>query len=425
MKHMHALSGAALSALLVSAAAGQSAPFTAGNLVVSQISDGTVVPISNAAQAVFLKEITTSGSIVQTIPLPTVASVTGNRALTNSGTATSEGALTRSVDGRYLTLAGYNADVGTPAIASSTVSRVVGRIDALGNVDTTTEITDAYSGNNIRSACSIDGTGFWTGGTGTTAGVRYIALGGGPSTQLTTSVTNIRVVNFFNNQLYISTMSGAFRGVSTVGAPPPPTTTGQVATLLNGFDPSATSPETVYDYFFADSSTLYVADDRAPGPLTFGGIQKWTFDGTVWTQAYVLSDGLTAGCRGLTGVVSGGTATLYAITADAISATAGNKLVSVVDTGATSTFATLYTAPANIALRGVDFAPVAGGPAPCYANCDQSTTPPVLNVLDFSCFLNRFAGGDSYANCDGSTTPPVLNVLDFSCFLNRFAAGCT
>jgi hypothetical protein len=61
----------------------------------------------------------------------------------------------------------------------------------------------------------------------------------------------------------------------------------------------------------------------------------------------------------------------------------------------------------------------------CYANCDHSTTVPVLNVLDFSCFLNAFAAGDTYANCDASTTPPVLNVLDFSCFLNRFAAGCT
>ena len=60
----------------------------------------------------------------------------------------------------------------------------------------------------------------------------------------------------------------------------------------------------------------------------------------------------------------------------------------------------------------------------CYANCDGSTTAPILNVLDFSCFLNRFAAGDAYANCDGSTTAPVLNVLDFSCFLNRFAAGC-
>jgi hypothetical protein len=63
--------------------------------------------------------------------------------------------------------------------------------------------------------------------------------------------------------------------------------------------------------------------------------------------------------------------------------------------------------------------------AACYANCDGSTAPPVLNVNDFSCFLNRFAAGDSFANCDGSTTPPILNVLDFLCFLNAFAAGCS
>lgn len=65
-----------------------------------------------------------------------------------------------------------------------------------------------------------------------------------------------------------------------------------------------------------------------------------------------------------------------------------------------------------------------GAPQVCYANCDNSTIAPVLNVLDFSCFLNKFAAGDPGANCDGSTTPPVLNVLDFSCFLNQYAAGC-
>mgnify|MGYP001488349017 CR=1 FL=1 len=63
--------------------------------------------------------------------------------------------------------------------------------------------------------------------------------------------------------------------------------------------------------------------------------------------------------------------------------------------------------------------------AACYPNCDSSTTPPVLNALDFACFLNRFAAGDTYANCDNSTAAPTLNVLDFACFLNRFAAGCT
>ncbi|MEX2218866.1 MAG: hypothetical protein WD749_08905 [Phycisphaerales bacterium] len=60
----------------------------------------------------------------------------------------------------------------------------------------------------------------------------------------------------------------------------------------------------------------------------------------------------------------------------------------------------------------------------CYANCDQSHIPPILNVADFGCFLTQYAGGDPYANCDGSTQPPVLNVADFGCFLTRYAAGC-
>ena len=59
----------------------------------------------------------------------------------------------------------------------------------------------------------------------------------------------------------------------------------------------------------------------------------------------------------------------------------------------------------------------------CYVNCDRCTTPPVLNVNDFVCFLNRFAAGDPYANCDMTTAPPTLNVNDFSCFLNRYAVG--
>ncbi len=62
-------------------------------------------------------------------------------------------------------------------------------------------------------------------------------------------------------------------------------------------------------------------------------------------------------------------------------------------------------------------------PGPC-GNCDGSTIQPVLNVLDFACFLNRFIAGDTYANCDGSTVAPVLNVVDFACFLNVISRGC-
>jgi hypothetical protein len=64
-------------------------------------------------------------------------------------------------------------------------------------------------------------------------------------------------------------------------------------------------------------------------------------------------------------------------------------------------------------------------PDPCYPNCDESTAPPILNIADFTCFLNRFAAQDPRANCDLSTALPQLNISDFSCFLNRFAAGCS
>ncbi len=65
-----------------------------------------------------------------------------------------------------------------------------------------------------------------------------------------------------------------------------------------------------------------------------------------------------------------------------------------------------------------------GGAPPCYANCDGSTSIPVLTVNDFICFQSQFASGASYANCDGSTTAPTLTVNDFICFQSRFAAGC-
>jgi hypothetical protein len=60
----------------------------------------------------------------------------------------------------------------------------------------------------------------------------------------------------------------------------------------------------------------------------------------------------------------------------------------------------------------------------CYPNCDNSTASPILNVSDFTCFLQQYAAGTAYANCDQSTAPPVLNVSDFTCFLQKYALGC-
>jgi hypothetical protein len=68
-----------------------------------------------------------------------------NNPLIASGTATSEGQLTLSADGRFLILTGYNSQIPGPMSLSNTtadvVNRVIGRVDAQGNIDTRTSLT--------------------------------------------------------------------------------------------------------------------------------------------------------------------------------------------------------------------------------------------------------------------------------------------
>jgi len=353
MKRFVVCIGLALAPLAAFAAA-----FTPGDLVVVRAGDGSAA-LGSAATAAFLQEFTTLGSGVQTIGLPTAANG-ANQILTLSGSATSEGFLTLSANGLYLTMGGYNSAIGTAGPNNLIGNRVVGRIDLFGNIDTTTILGDASNLGNIRSVVSDNGGNLWANTSG--AGVRYTTFGSTTATtQLSTSPSNVRTVNIFSGQLYTTSASSTFQGVATVGTGLP-TTSGQTTTLLSGF-PTASGPSP-YDYVFADANTLYVADDRATG--SGGGLQKWTFNGSTWTLAYTLNIGLTAGLRGLTGVADGlGDEILYATTADAITALAGNKLVTLTDllsatSAGTETFSTVATAPGNTAFRGVELVPEPG-----------------------------------------------------------------
>ena len=430
MNRLSAACAVGMSAFAIASAAGQAQPFTEGNLVLLQVGDGTAA-VTNAAQAVFLKEITTAGSPVQSIAMPTSASG-ANRALTQNGTATSEGFLTRSVNGEFLVLVGYDAaplSTNPATIASTTVNRVVGRVAVDGSIDTSTAITDAVT-SNFRSGVSVDGTAFWVSqaGNSTNAGVRYVTLGapGNTSTPITATsgtATNVRVLGLFDDRLFASgaTTTGPLLGVGQVGGTPAPTTGPENIVQLPGF-PTASGPSS-YEFQFTDANTLYIADDRTLA--NGGGLQKWTYDTTAqtWSLAYTLQTGLTAGIRNFTAVVNGGTTTIYALTAG--SAGGGSAVLTTTDAGGTSEFTTIVPATANTWYKGIEFAPVEGTTPPsCYANCDESTATPILNVADFTCFLQRYAAGESYANCDNSTTVPTLNVADFTCFLQQYAAGC-
>ncbi len=392
--------------VLGAAAPASAAGFTSDDIVVVRVGTGNS-PLSNAATEVFLDEYTPAGTLVQSIALPTSA-VGSNRRLTMSGAASSEGALALSADGRYLSLARVrrrSRDCATVASTSTaTAARVVARVDGNGLVDSSTAITDAFSGADIRGAVTDDGSRFWV--VGASGGVRLAPLGSpGTTTQINSAApTNLRVAGITDGQLHVSTGS-APAGVHAVGSGLP-TTGGQTPALL------AASPSP-YGFVALDRDpgvpgvdTLYVADDSASG-----GIVKFSFDGTTWTaRGSFRPDG--SGVRGLTGAITPSGVTLYATTS-----TAANQLVMVSDSAgfdapiaATST--TLQTAAPNTVFRGVAFAPSGGdgeNVAPTISTQPQDTTI----VSGATATLTVAASGTGplsyqwYTGVAGDTSTPV------------------
>ncbi len=347
---------------LCASAVASAAAFTAGNLAVYRVGDGGT--LVNTGNAVFIDEYSPSGALVQSIALPTVVAG-ANKQLIASGTAASEGLLTRSVDGQCLWLTGYARDVGgTGSISGTTalaVPRVVGRVAADGTINTTTALTDFASTVSIRAAAATDCSNAWIAGGNT--GVGYVALGStavanAGNSIVSTTITNLRQISIAAGQLYISTASGTAVRVGMVGTGLP-TTSGNAIAILPGV-PTSGEP---YAFFFADLSpsvpgvdTLYVASDDA------GALTKYSLVAGSW-----VSNGLIGAnaddYRGVTGVVSGGTVTLYAVRKGGLAAAGGGELVSIIDSsgynGAFAATPTLMTtAAANISFRGVALTPI-------------------------------------------------------------------
>lgn len=348
--------GMTFGAAILGMASLASAAFAPGNLVVSRMGDGTAALSSAAAQTTIVEyDLTPSSAPISLLPL---ASGPTSPRLVNSGSATSEGALTLSLNGQYLTIAGYDAAAGTASVATAAgITRNVAVIDSLGNT-AYTGMPGAYTANNIRSAASTDGTAIWTGGTSNpsgTGGVWFVNNGGAGLAQTTAgAVNNVRNVNIYNGNVYVSSASGTNVGINIVSGGLA-TSGPQTITQLPGTGVSGTGTPSPYDFWFADATTLYVADDRSLA--NGGGLQKWLFNAglNTWQLAYTLSGQLTAGLRGLAGAFDvTGAPILYAITAES----AANKLVTVTDLGPASSFTTLQTAGTNFIFRGVDFAPV-------------------------------------------------------------------
>ncbi len=344
------------------------AAFTPGNLVVYRVSDGTelLVPTGNA---VFLDEYSISqaggATLVQSIAMPTIAADGDlQRQCVASGTATSEGLMTRSPNGEYLALTCYARNlvptgVGTiSGTASTTVPRVIARVSSAGVIDTSTALTDFANGFNARSAVT-DGTGFWAvGGTG---GVRHATLGQTTSTEISTTITNLRQIDIVRGNLLVSHASGAvFSRLVQVGTGLP-TTSGQVMTSIAGF-PTIGGPS-FYGFVFADLDatvggvdTAYIADDGATD-----SVQKWSLVGGTWTLTGTVTTiaqpaGPLLNPRSLIGRNVNGTGVALATVSD------GANIVVGIDTAGYNVapailFASVVNAGPNKAFRGISPVP--------------------------------------------------------------------
>lgn len=366
------LSTAAMLAGATTASAQYWADSTA-NPVVLQIGTGATT-VSGTGYAITAKQYVfgvasqaTAGSTAA------FASVSNPGRIVLSASATSEGLMTNSFDRSNIVFAGYDAATGTANVnnAANNANRVVGFADlnATGLAGTSTTAypqtqATAYNANNIRSAVALGGptSDTWTGGTGGTAstgGVRYIPT----NTQVSSSVTNIRSVDVYSNQLFLSSASGAFVGISTVGTGTP-STSGNTTTLLFATGTGSSPYEFVgltdlrvsspnLPAAAAGNNVFYVADDRTGAG---GGIQRWTWNGTAWNLDYTITVGGAFGARGLAGYTDpfSGNAVLYASRSD------GTQLLQFTDqgsqAGAEASKVILATADTNTVFRGVALA---------------------------------------------------------------------
>ncbi|MBL8603535.1 MAG: hypothetical protein JNK72_16545 [Myxococcales bacterium] len=317
--------------------------------------------VTNAATAAFIdrRRASDGASAGDTIALP-VAAAGAQNPITLSGTATSEGSLTRSADGRFVSLAGYAAEPGLASVAgtaSSATPRVVARINAAGMVDTSTLLRAAFSANNVRGAVTVDGSAFYVAGTASPGGIYRVDFGNTMNAvQVISTPGNVRTVGVFNGQLYGAASTTNFYGIFR-GGEGLPTTENATAALLPGF--SSTSGPSPYGFALLDRDpavagvdTAYVADDRAIA--SGGGVQRWTLANNTWSLGATFSTGITSGVRGVTAWVENSVVYVAAVTAESPSRLVLFRDVQGQTPGAAVALATAAT---NTVFRGVALAP--------------------------------------------------------------------
>jgi hypothetical protein len=319
--------------------------FEPGNLSVLRVGDKNTT-LAKTGDPLFLDEYTPSGVLTNSIAIPT----NGPSSLIVDGTATSEGAISRSANSNFIVIVGYNTDLpyssSLSGSASTTVPRGVATIDFNGSFSFITNTQTQFSGNNIRGGASDGSNNFWA--VGAVSGTVYLGVASPPAT-VQSAVADSEAISIFNGNLCFSSQKSTPPGIFTFTGLP----TTKTATNLMFATGSTSSP---YEFAISpDNSVAYVADGRKVS--AGGGIQKFV-NGGAWRLDYTIPAGATNGVRGVA-VDFANPAVIYATTTEA----SNNRLITITDTGSASAIKVLASAGDTEVFRGVQFSPQGNPPS--------------------------------------------------------------
>lgn len=359
--------------------------FAAGNLAVLRVGDGTTTLSTNTIDA-NLVEYNTSGTATgYNVVLGNAATVSPNKILLSGANNTGEGQLNLSTDGKYLTVPGYDANVGDLQTTYQTNNKVIAVIGYNGIPDYSTRITGATLNRLVRSAATATNNRIYIAGTSASPAssnsTRFLPFGTPATTNSTAFNGAVRSIKMFNSQLY-------FANNNTVGSLTPNPASGNFATSV-AF-PGVTVSGHNYTSFFlldVDASASYLTTGYdvlycADASL---GLVKFYWNGSTWVFSGAFNPtsitSVTGGLQDITARLNGsGNPEIFVVKG----AASNNNIIALTDasglTGNISTvvpFVTnLSSAGANYMFRGIAFTP------------SQFSILPV-DILSFSAVLNN------------------------------------
>jgi hypothetical protein len=340
------------------------------DIVVARVATGVASGVATPLLLDALAEGATPGSPLSLLGTVTMPLAAGSPRVTVSGADTRWGALSRSMDGRYVVVAGVDA---APGGAVTGVARTIATLSFTGAISVPASFNSTVFSGGIFSAASVDGTsGFWATGAAAVVGYRGVWWVNAtiPNGRVTWSTgqdgwLSLAAVGGRLHVLYGQTTAVSYFAVVSTGSTADlPTGAATGATVLQMPVPAGHRYRGVYN---APGSLLAIAEE------TTGGVFVARWNGTAFvldaSGVYVvptLADRTPQGVAGVGSMLYVSTATgkVYALDASTNPATWANGGAAV------------YTAPAGFALRGMAPAPVAPSATPSPSGTRTPTGTP-------------------------------------------------